>query len=59
MKPIRIVLTHGHQADFMNYIGWKINRFMVREYMETTTNMGISDPKVLLKIMERIKIELQ
>jgi hypothetical protein len=27
----------------MNYIGWKINRFMVH-IMETIANMGISDP---------------
>jgi hypothetical protein len=53
--PIKIVLTHGHQADFMNYIGWKINRFMVRNIMETIYNGGISDPTSPAKnYMERI-----
>ena len=25
-----VLLTHGHQADFMNYAGWKFNRFFIR-----------------------------
>lgn len=25
-----LFLTHGHQADFFNYVGWKFNRFFVR-----------------------------
>jgi hypothetical protein len=40
----------------MNYIGWKINRFMVINIMETIANMGISDPTSPAKnYMERIK----
>jgi hypothetical protein len=42
----------------MNYIGWKINRFMVRILWKP--NMGISDPTSPAKnYMERIKIELR
>ena len=29
-KNKKIYLTNDHQADFMNYVGWKFNRFLVR-----------------------------
>ncbi len=40
-----IFVLHGHQADFMNYVHWKFNRFFVRyfwKYMQKW--FGISDP---------------
>ncbi|NKQ39063.1 MAG: serine/threonine protein phosphatase [Methanosarcinales archaeon] len=40
-----IFVLHGHQADYMNYIHWKFNRFFVRyfwKYMQKW--FGISDP---------------
>lgn len=40
-----IFLIHGHQADYMNYVRWKFNRFFVRyfwKYMQKW--FGISDP---------------
>ncbi len=39
-----IFLIHGHQADFMNYVGWKINRFMVRILWRQLQIFGIGDP---------------
>ena len=35
-----IFLTHGHQADFMNYVGWKFNRFFCSCIVETFTSLG-------------------
>jgi hypothetical protein len=54
-----LFLIHGHQADFMNYVGWKINRFMVRILWKPLQIWGISDPTSPAKnYVERIKIEM-
>ncbi len=57
-----IFLTHGHQADFMNYIGWKINRALVRVLWKPLQVVGIADPtspaknhKELIKVERRVK----
>ncbi|MFD0863517.1 serine/threonine protein phosphatase [Sungkyunkwania multivorans] len=57
-----IFLTHGHQADFMNYHGWKFNRFLVRILWKPLQVLGISDPtspaknfKELIKVERRVK----
>ncbi|WP_025743882.1 metallophosphoesterase [Aquimarina pacifica] len=57
-----LFLLHGHQADFMNYIGWKINRFLVRVLWKPLQVVGISDPtspaknyKETIRIERRIK----
>ncbi|MBW1297048.1 metallophosphoesterase family protein [Aquimarina litoralis] len=39
-----IFLLHGHQADFMNYVGWRINRFLVRVLWKPLQVVGIADP---------------
>ena len=39
-----LFLTHGHQADFMNYVGWKFNRFFVRILWKPLQVWGIKDP---------------
>lgn len=55
-----LFLTHGHQADFMNYVGWKINRFMVAILWKPLQIWGISDPTSPAKnYIERIKVELR
>jgi predicted phosphodiesterase len=58
-----LFLTHGHQADFMNYVGWKFNRFFVRILWKPLQIWGIKDPtspaknyKELLKVERKIKI---
>jgi predicted phosphodiesterase len=58
----KLFLTHGHQADFMNYIGWKINRFLVQILWKPLQIWGIKDPTSpaknyteLIKIEKRIK----
>lgn len=53
-----LFLTHGHQADFMNYIGWKINRFLVRVLWKPLQVWGIKDPTSPAKnYVELIKVE--
>lgn len=58
----QIFLLHGHQADFMNYIGWRINRFLVRVLWKPLQVVGIADPtspaknyKETIKVERRIK----
>lgn len=53
-----LFLTHGHQADFMNYVGWKINRFLVRVLWKPLQVWGIKDPTSPAKnYVELIKVE--
>ncbi|MEZ4874308.1 MAG: serine/threonine protein phosphatase [Flavobacteriaceae bacterium] len=53
-----IFLVHGHQADFMNYVGWKFNRFMVRVLWRQLQVFGIGDPTSPAKnYKELIKVE--
>jgi len=57
-----LFLLHGHQADFMNYVAWKVNRFLVRVLWRPLQVIGISDPtspaknyKETIRIERRIK----
>jgi predicted phosphodiesterase len=57
-----LFLIHGHQADWMNYRGWKFNRFMVRALWRQLQIFGIGDPtspaknfKELIKVERRTK----
>jgi len=57
-----IFLAHGHQADWMNYHGWRFNRFLVRVLWKPLQIFGISDPtspaknyKELIKVERRVK----
>lgn len=53
-----IFLIHGHQADFMNYVGWKINQFLVRILWKPLQIWGIKDPTSPAKnYVELIKVE--
>lgn len=53
-----IFMLHGHQADFMNYVGWRINRFLVRVLWKPLQVVGIADPTSPAKnYTETIKIE--
>ena len=58
----RIFLLHGHQADFMNYVGWRFHRFLVRVLWKPLQVIGISDPtspaqnfKETIKVERRLK----
>lgn len=57
-----LFLCHGHQADWMNYHGWRINRFLVRFLWKPLQIYGITDPtspaknyKELIKVERRLK----
>ena len=51
-------MMHGHQADWMNYRGWKFNRFMVRVLWRQLQIFGIGDPTSPAKnYRELIKVE--
>lgn len=53
-----IFMIHGHQADWLNYVGWKFNRFMVRILWRQLQIFGISDPTTPAKnYSELIKVE--
>jgi len=53
-----LFLLHGHQADFMNYVGWRINRFLVRVLWKPLQVVGIADPTSPAKnYRETIKVE--
>jgi predicted phosphodiesterase len=53
-----LFLTHGHQADFMNYVGWKFNRFLVRVLWKPLQVWGINDPTSPAKnYVELVKVE--
>ena len=58
----KVFLTHGHQADWWNYLFWKWSRFMVRILWKPLQVFGIADPTSpaknnleLRKIERRIK----
>lgn len=58
----KILLLHGHQADWWNYLFWKWSRFLVLVLWKPLNVMGIADPtspaknyRELIKIERRIK----
>ena len=58
----KLFLTHGHQADWWNYLFWRWSRFMVRVLWKPLQVVGIADPtspaknyKELIKVERRIK----
>lgn len=58
----QLFLAHGHQADWMNYHGWRFNRFLVRILWKPLQIFGISDPtspaknyRELIKVERRMK----
>ena len=53
-----LFLTHGHQADWWNYIFWRWSRFLVRILWKPLNVMGIADPTSPAKnYKELIKVE--
>ena len=58
----QLFLTHGHQADWWNFLFWKWSRFLVRILWKPLNVMGIADPtspaknyKELIKVEKRTK----
>ncbi len=41
---VNLKIVHGHQADFMNSVLWRITRFLVRHLWAPLERFGILDP---------------
>ena len=39
-----LYLTHGHQADPLNSVFWRVSRFLVRYLWRTLEHYGVTDP---------------
>lgn len=39
-----LYITHGHQADFLNSVLWKLARFLVRHLWTPLEKLGFADP---------------
>ena len=53
-----LLLLHGHQADYMNYLFWWFHRFLVRYVWKPLQLLGVDDPTSPAKnFKERIKVE--
>ncbi len=57
-----VFMMHGHQADWMNYRGWRFNRFLARVLWRQLQIFGVGDPtspaknyKELIKVERRTK----
>lgn len=42
--PLDLYVTHGHQADFLNSVLWKLARFLVRHLWAPLEYFGVLDP---------------
>ncbi|HEY5523893.1 MAG TPA: metallophosphoesterase [Clostridium sp.] len=40
----KILIIHGHQADYINYKLWKLSRFLVRYLWKPLESLGVNDP---------------
>lgn len=43
-SDISLRITHGHQADFLNSVLWRLARFLVRHLWAPLEFFGVSDP---------------
>lgn len=41
---LRLYLTHGHQADLLNSVFWRLSRFLVRYVWKPLEHTGVLDP---------------
>lgn len=44
ISHLRIYLTHGHQADLLNSVFWRLSRFLVRYVWQPLEHIGVLDP---------------
>lgn len=61
-KQESVLLMHGHQADWFNYIFWRLSKFLVRVLWKPLQIIGVSDPtspaqnfRNLIKVEKRIE----
>ncbi|WP_298781202.1 metallophosphoesterase family protein [uncultured Polaribacter sp.] len=54
----KIFLLHGHQADWFNYVLWRLSSFLVKTLWKPLQIIGFSDPtSPAQNFKERIKVE--
>lgn len=44
ISGLRLYLTHGHQADLINSVFWRVSRFLVRYVWKPLEHVGVLDP---------------
>ena len=44
LLPKDLYVTHGHQADWLNSVAWKLARFLVHHLWSPLENFGFLDP---------------
>lgn len=44
ISGLRLYLTHGHQADLLNSVFWRLSRFLVRYVWKPLEHAGVLDP---------------
>lgn len=44
ISGLRLYLTHGHQADLLNSVFWRLSRFLVRYVWKPMEHTGVLDP---------------
>lgn len=42
--PANLYVTHGHQAEFLNSVLWKLSRFLVRYFWTPLEAIGVRNP---------------
>lgn len=50
---IQLQVTHGHQADFLNSVLWRLTRFLVRHLWAPLEHFGVLDPTSAAKNNKR------
>ncbi|MGN1158756.1 MAG: metallophosphoesterase family protein [Lachnospiraceae bacterium] len=43
-EGLRVWMTHGHQAEWLNSTGWRLSRFLVRYLWRPLEQFGVLDP---------------
>ena len=52
---LEFYLTHGHQAELLNSVFWKLSRFLVRYLWKPLEQLGVLDPTSAAKNYRRSK----
>lgn len=52
----KVLLIHGHQADFFNFVLWKFSRFLVRYLWRPLHMLGVNDPTGAAKNYKKMNI---
>lgn len=59
ISGLKLYLTHGHQADLLNSVFWKLSRFLVRYVWKPLEHAGVLDPTSAAKNNHRKNVTEQ